>query len=138
MTYSNPHSPVWGNAAHTIVNLMVTFDWLSEEVGFTASPGDVEEYGSELHARAIAGDFGVIAEYVQPPLSSVQVIAREDAWRAEEMEFIANQLIAMEDSAPDALPGTEQQWRAYRTLIRGWKEGADHFPDQTFRPVRPT
>ncbi|PAW49429.1 hypothetical protein CKQ80_01120 [Pseudomonas moraviensis] len=92
-----------GNAAHTIVNLSVTFDWLSEE------------YGRELHARAIAGDFGEIAEYVQPPLSIGQLGAIEDAWRTEEMEFIANQLIAMEDDAPDALPGTEQQRRAYRT-----------------------
>lgn len=137
MTYSNPHSPVWGNAAHTIVNLMVTFDWLGEEVGFTASPYDVEEYGRELHARAIAGDFGEIAEYVQPPLSAGQLAGIEDDWRAEEMDFIANQLIAMEDSAPDALPGTEQQWRAYRTGVRNWKEGAAGFPDATKRPVRP-
>lgn len=137
MTYSNPHSPVWGSAAHTIVNLMVTFDWLGEEVGFTASPYDVEEYGRELHARAIAGDFGEIAEYVPPPQSIDQLIAIEDAWKASEMNFIADQLIAIEDSDPSALPGTERQWRDYRTLVRAWREGAEYFPDPNHRPFRP-
>ncbi len=88
MTYWNPHSPVWGNATHTIVNLMVTFDWLSDEVGFTASPYDVEDYGRELHARAIAGDFGEIEEYEQPPLSVSQLGDIEDAWKAAEMDSL--------------------------------------------------
>jgi hypothetical protein len=137
MTYSNPHTPVWGNAAHTIINLMVTFEWLSEEVEFTAAPYDVEAYGRELFQRALDGDFGEIAEYVEPPKSIGQLIAEEDAWKLEEMDFIADQLIAMEDSDPSALPGTERQWRDYRTLLRAWKEGAEHFPDQAHRPARP-
>ncbi|OJT50071.1 hypothetical protein [Pseudomonas moraviensis] len=137
MTYLNAHSPVWGNAEHTIVNLMATFEWLSEEVSFTATPYDVEEYGRELFQRAIDGDFGVIAEFVPPPQSIGQLIAIEDAWKASEMDLIADQLIAIEDSDPSALLGTERQWRDYRTLVRAWKEGAEHFPDQAFRPVRP-
>lgn len=138
MTYSNPHTPVWGNAAHTIINLMVTFEWLSEEVEFTAASYDVEDYGRELFQRSIDGDFGEIGEYVEPPQSIGQLIAIEDAWKLYEMAFIADQLIAMEDSDPGALPGTERQWRDYRTLVRAWKEGAEYFPDQAFRPVRPT
>lgn len=138
MTYLNAHSPAWGNAERTIVNLMATFEWLTEEVSFTATPYDTEDYGRELFQRSIDGDFGEITEYVEPPKSIGQMIAEEDAWKLIEMDFIADQLIAMEDSDPGALPCSERQWRDYRTLVRAWKEGAEHFPDQAFRPSRPT
>ena len=137
MIYLNAHSPAWGNSERTIVNLMATFEWLTEEVSFTATPYDVEDYGRELFQRSINGDFGEIIEYVEPPKSIGQMIAEEDAWKLSEMDLIADQLIAMEDSDPGALPGTERQWRDYRTLIRAWKEDAEHFPDRAFRPVRP-
>ena len=137
MNYSNPHSPAWGNTAHTTINLMVTFEWLDEEVEFTAAPFDVEEHGRELFERAFSGEFGEIAEYVEPPKTIEQFAAEEDAWRVSEVTFIADQLIAMEDSDPGALPGTERQWRDYRTLVRAWKEGAENFPDKAYRPVSP-
>lgn len=62
---------------------------------------------------------------------------REVAWRTSEMEFIADQLIAIEDEAIDALPGTDKQWREYRTAVRNWKEGAVGYPDNTLRPAQP-
>jgi hypothetical protein len=61
----------------------------------------------------------------------------EEAWRVKECAFIADQLIGMEDGDPAALPGTETEWRAYRTKVRSWKEGAQFFPDQIHRPIRP-
>ncbi|MBV4518546.1 hypothetical protein KVG88_00595 [Pseudomonas sp. SWRI74] len=61
----------------------------------------------------------------------------EDAWRLKETAFIADQLIGIEDGDPAALPGTEAEWRAYRTKVRNWKEGAQFFPDLTHRPIRP-
>lgn len=65
-------------------------------------------------------------------------VVTEDAWRVIEMSEIANQLIAIEDGAEDALPGTEAEWRAYRTKVRNWKEGVESFPDAARRPVRPS
>jgi len=64
-------------------------------------------------------------------------VLAEDAWRAKETAFIADQLIGIEDGDPAALPGTETEWRAYRTKVRNWKEGAQFFPDLTYRPIRP-
>lgn len=64
-------------------------------------------------------------------------IGLEDRWRAGELAFISEQLIALEDGDPSAQPGTEQQWRAYRTAVRAWKEGGAHFPESSARPVRP-
>lgn len=62
----------------------------------------------------------------------------EDQWRIVEMELIADQLIAIEDDDPSALPGTIAQWRAYRTKVRAWKEGNVLFPNSSERPTRPT
>lgn len=66
-----------------------------------------------------------------------QRVVVEDAWRVAEVIFIADQLIAIEDDDPSALPGTERQWRDYRTAVRAWKEGYADFPDQEKRPKRP-
>ena len=63
--------------------------------------------------------------------------ARQEAWRATEMTFIAEQLIALEDGAEDALPGSEAEWRAYRTKVRNWREGADGYPFEENAPQRP-
>lgn len=68
--------------------------------------------------------------------SPSQNILRETTWRNEEMEFVANQLIAIEDEAPDALPGTLKQWRDYRTKVRLWPE-AEGYPNEVNRPARP-
>lgn len=66
-----------------------------------------------------------------------QQVVIEDAWRTSEVLFIADQLIAIEDDDPSALPGTERQWRDYRTAVRAWKEGHFDFPNESKRPQRP-
>lgn len=67
----------------------------------------------------------------------VQNAVIEDEWRNGEMALIADQLIAIEDDDHSALPGTERQWRDYRTAVRAWKEGHFDFPDASKRPARP-
>ncbi|WP_055128528.1 hypothetical protein [Pseudomonas mediterranea] len=62
----------------------------------------------------------------------------EDTWRTAEVPFIADQLLAIEDDDPTALPGTDRQWRDYRIKVRAWKEGQTDFPDGTKRPSRPS
>lgn len=60
-------SPRWGDAAHTCVNIRAVFSHLPNEVlPFLASPDDPEAHGREAFARASAGEFGEIAEYVPP------------------------------------------------------------------------
>lgn len=56
-------------------------------IPFTASPDDTEQHGRDLYAQAIAGDFGLIAEYVEPepvPLTQSQIDAlRQAAYQQE-------------------------------------------------------
>ncbi|MBF8729789.1 hypothetical protein IRZ59_04970 [Pseudomonas guariconensis] len=65
------------------------------------------------------------------------LINREAVWVISEMVVIADQLLMLEDSDPNALPGTERQWRDYRITLRAWKDGAEHYPDMQYRPQRP-
>lgn len=62
----------------------------------------------------------------------------ESKWMALELLFIADQLLALEDDDPTALPGTEREWRDYRIKVRAWKEGNVAFPNKDKRPLRPT
>ena len=66
MNYSSATSPVWQNAEHSMITLMVKFDNLPEAVPFAASPDDLEEHGQALFAQAVAGAFGEIEDYVPP------------------------------------------------------------------------
>ena len=63
--------------------------------------------------------------------------AVERSWQEAEMSLIAEQLPAVEDGDPAALPGTEREWRNYRIQVRAWKEGAEGYPDSEHRPARP-
>lgn len=47
----------------------------------------------------------------------------------------SDQLEAIEDG--ERVAGTEREWRNYRTQVRGWKLGAEGFPDSNLRPARP-
>lgn len=63
---------------------------------------------------------------------------RENEWRTTELLLAADQLLAIEDDDPTALPGTERDWRDYRIKVRVWKEGNVDFPNSDKRPVHPT
>lgn len=65
------------------------------------------------------------------------------AWQAEEIVFINNQLMAIEEEAETceetgALPGTRSQWLSHRTKVRNWKDGAEGFPETDRHPARPS
>ncbi len=64
--------PVWGNAKQTYVVLTMESAEFGE-IEFVADPTDCVEYGRELYARAIAGEFGEILPFTaeQPPISEV-------------------------------------------------------------------
>lgn len=59
-------NPAYVNAEQTQIDVTVTHPVFGE-IPFTASPDDVEEHGRDLFARAVAGEFGPVADYVPPP-----------------------------------------------------------------------
>ena len=73
MKITNVTNPAWANAEHTMVNATVTHSEFGV-IQFSASPDDVEAHGREIFADAVAGKFGVIAEYVAPVETPEQII----------------------------------------------------------------
>lgn len=64
-------NPQWANTQHTLINLEIEhpeYGWIP----FTADPNDVEEHGRQLYAEAVAGQFGPVAEYVEPVATAEQ------------------------------------------------------------------
>jgi hypothetical protein len=102
------HSPQYN--ADGSVTLQATFPWLSGEVPFTASPNDPEAHGRELHARALAGEFGPIAAYVAPPPPAPVVPQRVEMAQARLALHQAGYLTSVE-AAMAALPKAAQiEW----------------------------
>ncbi|WP_139671658.1 hypothetical protein [Pseudomonas sp. F16(2018)] len=64
-------------------------------------------------------------------------IAAENSWRDSEIRVVKDNLDAILFEDPDALPGTESQWKAYGVALRRWKEGAEGYPHEEHRPSRP-
>jgi len=69
MKYSEVKNCKWANFEHTVIECEVNFnDVTSEEwTPFAANPLDHYEHGREIFAKALAGEFGEVAEYVPPP-----------------------------------------------------------------------
>lgn len=66
-TLKSAHSPQYAAADHTAIIVMVQFVELPGlEMTFMARADDPEAHGRDIYHRALAGDFGAIAEYVPP------------------------------------------------------------------------
>jgi hypothetical protein len=74
LKYAN--NPKWVNQDRTLINLTVRFEEIDEDLPFTADPNDLEEHGRDVFARAIAGEFGTIAEWTPPTTEELAANAR--------------------------------------------------------------
>ena len=69
MKYTQVKNPQWANAEHTQINCEVDFDDLREElVPFTAVASGDYEHSHQIFAECVEGKYGVITEYVAPPV----------------------------------------------------------------------
>lgn len=66
-TINSARNPRWTDYAKTSIDLEVDFDEIDEEyVFFNADPNDIVSWGPELYNRAVAGEFGAVAEFEVP------------------------------------------------------------------------
>ena len=73
MTIETVKNPSWANANHSLIDLVVTHSTFGE-LPFSASLDDPDPQGRELFGRATAGEFGPIAEYVDPVPTQDEII----------------------------------------------------------------
>ena len=75
MKYTQVRNPVWANSEHTRIECEVDFDDLVEEfVPFGASASGDYKHSHQIFAECVAGNYGDIAEYVEPTIDP-EVIA---------------------------------------------------------------
>lgn len=68
-------NPVYANDVGNSIVCMVKFSHLPEAVPFGATSYDTEEYGVQLFNSLVAGDFGLIAPYVDTVIPVVEMVA---------------------------------------------------------------
>jgi hypothetical protein len=69
MKYSAVRNCKWAHEDHSSIECEVNFNHVNSEewTPFGANPNDHYEHGREIFAKAVAGEFGEVAEYVPPP-----------------------------------------------------------------------
>lgn len=96
MEYTQVKNPVWADAEHTLIDCEVDFDHLDYDfVPFTADPNDVMEYSKTIFDECVAGQYGVIGEYVAPPAQVAPPTPTKEELMAQ-IQALAAQVQAME------------------------------------------
>lgn len=94
-----------------VIILDVQFSHLEDVVEFAASVHDIEPHGREIHARALAGEFGPVAEYVPP--THADIAARDNpSLRRQQMKQ------ATEQTTHWNMMGDPEQAAAWRSYYR--------------------
>lgn len=122
-------NPQWTDAEHNMIDLEVDFMPLDEDwLPYTCTPDDVVAHSRELYRRAVAGDFGQIADETPRP--------EEDLWApviTERVDISKEALVqillekgVLTDEEVDSVLVTRQRIRSYqrRTLDGANKEWA--------------
>ena len=58
--------PIWNDATGNSIHLTIKWEEFNEELPFGATSYDPEPWGVDLFNRAVAGEFGEIAPFVEP------------------------------------------------------------------------
>jgi hypothetical protein len=66
-TVQDVKNPIYVTTTPAPINCDVLFEGNVEYLPFTASPNDPEEYGRQLYAQLLAGDWGPVSPYIPPP-----------------------------------------------------------------------
>jgi hypothetical protein len=137
MKYKEVRNPTWADAEHTVINCEIDFDDLVEEfVEFTASPNDTHPHGIEIYQKCIAGEFGEIAEYVEPVISSEEKALRIRMQR-EGFFMKLDQLVSNPFRWGDLTDEQQQEVVAYRQALLDITN-QDSFPESVVWPETPS
>ena len=109
--------PVWANRSQTLLNLTVRFEEINEDLPFTADPDDVEAYGRDIYARAVAGEFGSVAPFsaVAPTVDSVKEAVRQA--RNHKLETEVDPIVSNPLRWADLTPEQQQAVADYRIAL---------------------
>ena len=120
MKYTQVVNLQWANAEHTAINCDVDFDDLREElVPFTAVANGDYEHTHQIFAECLAGQYGVIAEYVPPPpyVPSAEENKRKATQLLQQTDWVNQPDVIDTSLTPHLLNHSE--FITYRSALRG-------------------
>lgn len=85
MQVQTAKNPMWANAERSTINLLIDLPGVGE-IPFSASALDIEKHGRELFDRAVAGEFGAIADPALPTPEMVAELAKKQAAQEARVE----------------------------------------------------
>lgn len=133
-------SPRWANAEHSMIDLLVQFKGIADEIEFSASQNDTEEHGKALFERALSGEFGAISEFVEPApltMSESEALAK----REQLLSDTTSRISPLEDAEKLGIATSAEEerlasLRRYRVELYRLPE-SDGWPSNVVWPTSP-
>lgn len=118
-TINTARNPRWANYRKSSINLEVDFNELDEEfVDFNAHPNDIVSWGPELYNRAIAGEFGDIAEFEVPTdITGDDALEMIRADRDSLLESEVDPIVSNPLRWASMTEAKQQEWADYRQAL---------------------
>jgi hypothetical protein len=130
--YTTAKNPVWANEEHTLLDIEVNFNHLSEEfVCFTTSADADTPYGQQLFEETAAGTYGAIGAYVAPPVPTSEQLAVNIRGQRDGLLTASDWT-----QLPDVPQTTKDLWATYRQALRDIT-GQSGFPQNVTWPTPP-
>jgi hypothetical protein len=108
-------NPKWANKQKTLIDLIVRFEEIDEDLPFTANQNDPEQHGRELFEKAISGEFGTIEEY-SPPVVDPEQLKQQRIYELKQLLNESDYKVLPDYDKPD--DGIRAQRQAWREEIR--------------------
>lgn len=130
---------ITGRPAETLVDMLIKVEHLPEPVPFTANPADVREYGRQLYAMAISGEWaatntvtftsealaavsGQVAPTYIPPAPMEIAVQENPIKRQQQMKYASAQATHF-DMMGD--PTQAAAWRGYYRELYALEQAPD-------------
>lgn len=118
-TINKARNPKWAYYDHRSIDLEVDFDEIDEEyVPFNAHPDDIVSWGPELYNRAVAGEFGPIAEFEVPnDITGEDALAEIRIERDMRLEHEVDPIVSNPLRWASMTAEKQQEWTDYRQAL---------------------
>jgi hypothetical protein len=116
-TINDVRNPRYSDPDHEGIEMEVDFDEIDEVyVWFNALPTDPCSYGVDLYNRAVAGEFGPIADYAPDPISGDAAWSKLRVMRTMDLE--ATDYVEMPTYWSQLSEADQTAWSTYRNSLR--------------------
>lgn len=135
MKIKNVQNLVWNDVNKTSFDCIIELYGIESAIPFTATSNDTSSHGKEIYNKGLNGDFGIIAEYIEPIMTiedyATQARQKRD-FLLKEMDVIVSNPLRWESFTPEK----QTEYSAYRQALLDVPQQVD-FPNSISWPIKP-